>query len=541
MNIETMPHLTRARAAALIIFVALAVYALSLFNLFAYDDVAVIAGDKRIHSLAILRDVFAINYWNNEAFALYRPLVTGSFAIDWAIATNHPGWYHFINILWNAAACALGFLILAELFPVVAAFAGALVFTLHPVHVEAVANVVGRAELMAAAFMFAAALLWMRAPGRSAVMVGVPVFFALALFSKESAIMLPPLLVLLDIATGRLQRHTVREWLRDRTLPALMVAAAGIAFLMMRASVLPTLVPTAIDPAMEIVPDGMPRLLTALQVWPVYLRLLFFPLTLMADYGPRIIMPVWTVTPLVAAGGAVLVTCVALGLGALARGHRRTALGLLWVPVAILPVSNLLFSIGVLVAERTLYLPSFAIAIGVAAAFAAAPSTMLSPRSPQLLSGGLVMLCLLFTIRTVTRIPAWRTTAAVFDAQLQDGPDSFRAQWNIARREARARRVGSALAAYTHTITLWPHRRTLLRESHLYAQRARDPAVALWIAQQAVRSWPDVPEFRRMIAGDLLAAGDTTAALLHIERGLKSVPGDSALRALDAALRGRSR
>jgi hypothetical protein len=104
-------------------------------------------------------------YWVNAAdLAIYRPLTTVSFAVDWFIGRGLPWVFHAMNVLEHGVASVLVYLLLAELAAPAAAFAGALVFAVHPVHVEAVANVVGRAEVMSAIFYLWALLLWARAP-----------------------------------------------------------------------------------------------------------------------------------------------------------------------------------------------------------------------------------------------------------------------------------------------------------------------------------------------------------------------------------------
>ena len=518
----------RTRALLIVVAVALAVHAPSLTNMFAYDDVAVIMRDQRVHSLANLPHIFATSYWNDDSQALYRPLVNASFALDWAIASNHPGWYHFVNILWNAGASALVLLLLARLYPIAGALAGALVFAVHPVHVEAVANVVGRAELMAAVFGLGAALYWIRSRNSRDVLILAPVLLALALLSKESAIMVVPLLVLLDFATGRLRWDAISGYLRERLAGLVVIAAVVLTWIALRALVLDAFAPATLDAALEVAPRGMPRVLTALQVWPVWLRLLFVPLTLLADYGPRIIMPASRMTPLVTAGLVTVAALVGGGIAALAANRRRTALALLWLPIAALPVSNLLFPIGIIVAERTLYLPSVALAIAVAGGL-----TWIHARNVRFgraASAATAAIVLAFSVRTVIRIPEWHDTGTIFRALMRDRPDAFRAHWHIARRESAAHRPAAALAAYDSALRLWPDRARLLREAGQYAFNARDLPFARRIAEHGMAVWPGDAQFPRVLALIALDAGDTAQAVTYIQRAAALAPDDSVIR-----------
>src|SRR5690606_32749305 len=205
-----MAEITRRSGAAVTALAALALYALSLRNGFAYDDVPLILLDARVHSLRNLRDIVFGPYWpaGAEDLAIWRPLTTLSFAVDWALSDGRAAWFHATNTALNAVACVLAFLVLCEFFTPAAALVGALLFTVHPVHVEAVANVVGRAEMLAGIPMLAACLLWARRSAEEVrptgrIVLATAVLFAVALLAKESAAMLPFLLLLIDAARGR--------------------------------------------------------------------------------------------------------------------------------------------------------------------------------------------------------------------------------------------------------------------------------------------------------------------------------------------------
>ncbi|HET9985989.1 MAG TPA: hypothetical protein VFQ38_20485 [Longimicrobiales bacterium] len=484
--------------------VAALVYLPSLRNGFAYDDVPVIPGDPRIHSWAGLLGAFTRPYWAERGaeLGLYRPLTSASFGVDWLLGGGAPAWFHAVNVLWHAGACVLAFLLLAELFAPAAALAGALVFAVHPVHVEAVANVVGRAEAMSAVFFLGAALVWMRAGAALSVrrLAAVAALFALALLSKESAATLPAILVLIDAARGEWSARAsgLAGYLRRRG-PALgvllaMLAAATAA----RVAVVGRLSPAAYDPALDVVAGGPERVLTALQAWPVYLRLLLFPRTLLADYGPRILMPAFGWTAAAAAGLALLAALVLGGLVALERGRPAAALGLLWFPVTILPVSNLLFATGILVAERTLYLPSLALSFGVAALGALAPA--LRPAARRTLATLAAAAIVALAARSVVREPEWASTDTIFAALLRDRPDSFRAHWIHARAAALAGDPTGARAHYDEALRLWPYRRGLLLEAGEAAVSQGRLEYAAVIARMAVERWPDDPRARALAA-----------------------------------------
>src|SRR4029077_16231536 len=112
---------------------------------------------------------------------LYRPLPVATFALDWQV--GGPAWFHFVNALWHALSTGLVVLLAARWANLRAALLAGLVFAVHPVHVEAVANIVSRSGLMATAFPLAGddGAVELDRPWLS------PAFWGLGLLSKESA------------------------------------------------------------------------------------------------------------------------------------------------------------------------------------------------------------------------------------------------------------------------------------------------------------------------------------------------------------------
>jgi hypothetical protein len=143
------------------------------------------------------------------------------------------------------------------------------------------------------------------------------------------------------------------------------LAAISSAVLALRTDVLGSFSSDYIAPGLPFLRDSR-RVLVGLTAVPEFFRLLLFPLNLSADYSPAVIEPVSHVTALVIAGGILLLAVLVL-----ARRTPVSFAGLAgaWFALTILPISNLLFPIGVVVAERLLYLPSVALAIAVAYAW----------------------------------------------------------------------------------------------------------------------------------------------------------------------------
>ena len=175
-----------------------------------------------------------------------------------------------------------------------AALAAALLFAVHPIHVEAVASVVGRAEVLATLFAVAAALLY-RAHGRadpspgksrSVLTVGVLAAVLLALASKESAFATPGLLLLMDWAGAREEGVPAATRFRRHAGLWGTTVLLTAAWLVLRARILGGLAGDYPAPGLGGT-TAWQRVLIMLPLVPEYVRLLLFPARLSADYSPN--------------------------------------------------------------------------------------------------------------------------------------------------------------------------------------------------------------------------------------------------------------
>jgi hypothetical protein len=158
--------------------------------------------------------------------------------------------------------------------------------------------------------------------------------------------------------------------------------------------------------------------LTAIAEFADFARLLVFPLKLRVDYSPA--ERTLVTSPLdarFALGIACFAAWVVLLWLAWRRGRRVEAFGLGWIGIALLPVANLLFSAGVLVAERTLYLPSVGLAL--------AAGTWLERLAPRRFAAALGVLVAAGGGRAATRVTVWRDQLTVVLSILEDSPRSF--------------------------------------------------------------------------------------------------------------------
>jgi hypothetical protein len=235
------------------------------------------------------------------------------------------------------------------------------------------------------------------------------------------------------------------------------------------------------------------RALAMLGIVPTWARLLVWPAHLQSDYSPRELPP-WSGEGAAPFLGTLLILIWGITLAATWRRRRAATLGLVWLPLAIAPVSNLVLPTGIWVAERTLFLASVGIAFLVAAsweALAARVSTRLLLVLLGLVAGAGVL-------RSAIRMRDWRDTPTQIGAMLRDAPESYRAH----------------LAAGTWAFDSLGDRRE--GERHLRA---------------AIRLWPHHPEPRQALADRYRSDGMCGAALPLYTTALAQAPDRGDLRA----------
>lgn len=334
---------------------------------FVYDDVPIIVERTELHAPGGLVDAWRIPYWPasaQEGAGLYRPVAQMAYAALWSLGGGSPLPFHLYVVLLHALAALLVLALLSRLLPDAAAFAGALIFAVHPVHVEAVANVVGSAEVLVAICALGYVLVLLRASeraGESSISwrsaAPLALIYAVALGSKESGVTVPVVGAL--VLAGQFRGSIRRAW-RAWVLSGLALIVMTVA----RYAVLGTL---SVDP--EAVAIGIKGVTASERVWtmlaamPLVGELLLWPSRLMMHYGHSTIVP-HDGPSLVAVVSVALIAVLGAAAAARARsGDWRPLVALGWMAITFLPASNLLVPTGQLLAERTLYLPSVGVAL----------------------------------------------------------------------------------------------------------------------------------------------------------------------------------
>lgn len=211
---------------AIVFFIAMLQYANTADHDYAWDDAIVLTQNARVQKgLTDIPELFE-NIKSNETANRYgyRPIALLSFATDVSLFGMDPGPAHKVNIVLYGILCALILLFLRQLFPnnVWIVFWVAMLYAVHPLHSEVVANIKSRDEILSLLFGLGAIMFYCTALVRSSLWFFVPSLglFVLAFFSKESAVALCGVAALLPWFVDGPGVHLYKL---KRTLPAMLI------------------------------------------------------------------------------------------------------------------------------------------------------------------------------------------------------------------------------------------------------------------------------------------------------------------------------
>ncbi len=425
----------RRHAGWIIVLLAIAASISGIRNGFALDDVHIIVENDRVHSLAHAWQLFGQTYWPPiEGASLYRPLTMLLFAAEWVIGSGSPLPFHAVNIVLYAGVCLALYRLLCVITDEKVALIASALFAVHPVHTEAVANVVGQSELLVAITLFLAVERYIRARRSGNVgwrdVATISALFLVGCLAKEHAIILPGLLVISEVLINR-GKESFSVRIRKSAPTFVSLAMVAIAFVAVRA----------------VVTGGFrggsnelfgyeayyARVLTMLTIVVEWLRLFFWPAQLSSDYSfPR--TRVATVPDIDMLPGILVVA----GCAVLAWRVRRTTpvvtFAFLWIAVTLAIPSNLILVTGFVLAERTLFLASagvtLMVAVGVVHLWKSAEYG--TRNLHRILAAAVALLIVGGIARSATRNPVWRDNESLFRHTVEDVPFSARAHWMLA-------------------------------------------------------------------------------------------------------------
>lgn len=534
-----MPTIREAWLLVVVACAAVVVVSSGIGNGFAYDDVGLLVLDGRLHSVTSLPGRALEPWWDT---GLFRPVTLVWLGVQWDLGSGSPLVFHVVNSLLYAVTCVAVYLLLRRSgLPSRTALPGAMLFVVHPVHAEVTANVVGQAELLSALFAVLTVIWYIDARRRPRFrrrdVLAVTLLFLLSAHAKEGGFVVPGLLLAAELLLVRDPRPFRERWNALRELVSVLVMVF-VGSLWIRQAVLGGLGGETPHIALRDL-SALERAIAMLAVVPEWVRLLLFPARLQAEYGPPGLeaVPIPGFTHVL---GLAILLIVAWSIVVLCRRQPLIAFGLSWMVIALAPVTNIVFPTGILLAERTLFLPSVGMAIVLAGVLTGMRPLLVQQRWWRAIELGALPLILLGAgLKTAQRQPLWRDTLTILTRTSQDAADSYRAQYVYGRELQATGRLREAEEAFRRAVALWD------RDPRPYEElgqllRVRGACVeAIPVLSAGVRADSTSDVARSRLVECLMVERRWAEAEREIERGLAQ--GVTAYRgALDRIARARN-
>lgn len=446
----------------LLFLISTLLYIHSLSFDFAYDDVLQITQNPQVSERTLENPRIGEDFLSpTPPGNLYRPLTTLTYKVTWLIFGDSPFPFHATNIfLYSLTSVLVYFLFLAITKNEPLSCISTLVFIVHTLHVEVIANIIGRAELLST-FLGLAALLWfLKAPlAPSPVLMTLHSFiagllFLFAMLSKESALTLLPLI---PFAAYLALEHRIlskkERFLRIIPGCSALLGSAVIA-LFLRYTVLGE--KTLFHAGNEVWVENPlahlnfnERLVPGLYLLGTYLQKLFLPLELSADYS---IVPERFFGLIFSLQGLLtFLLLTATTIVAYCSKTLQIKFFFLWFIITFALTINIFFPIGTLMGDRLTFLPSIGF-IGFISLI-----VRQYVRSPFILNWVVSLYIAVLTVTTYARIPVWQNNSILFRQTVLDNPSSPKSHYNLCVEEyLQEHNLDTAYLACSKAYALFP-------------------------------------------------------------------------------------
>lgn len=511
----------------LLIAVAAAIAYFPVFhNGFAWDDDYLVLKNPGITDISNIPGFFTGTWAKDVEFKLgqehnrpyFRPMALTSMAIDWAIAGPDRLVFHISNLLVHVLAAWFLFLWLFKVFdrranpdqpesrgPLMAAFIGALLWAVHPVSTEAVNIVSYRTTLISGLTTFGA--MWLLTPphagpdGRTprtgwAAIAIATLMFAAGMLAKETTLVLPGLLFVMDLSARRLD-------LKRFAAVYIPLGLVGIGWLVLRQQ----FIGAGYYTWFEGLTAGQAVLMFG-RIFYLYVRLVFMPWPLCPFYDWGILGVPRSITEPDIAAGFLLFTLV---LGATVLLWRRRPMlsgGLAFFLLALLPVSHIVPFFDA-AGERFMYVPLAGVMLAAGAAMIEKP---VAPRWQRIAKVAAVVVLGAFMTLTAVRSTQWKSGESILRVTTRDFPSSVSAHLGLARVLMEKKRPAEAIEPLKQVIELAPD--IAIGHALLAVARARSGDIAGARLTLRMSPLPDArqPSAVELTRSELLKANEVELA-----------------------------
>lgn len=414
--------------------VAFMLYCNTFNNGYVLDDRSAIVENKIVtQGVSAIPHIFSTPYlrgYTVNSNDLYRPIPLAMFAIEYQLCDGSPVAGHVVNVILFACCVLLLFFFLDDLFgnKTQLAFFTALLFALHPIHTEVVANIKSRDELLCFFFAFMAlrAIVKYLRSGKPLQLVFATLFYFLSLLSKETSItfiFIVPVVVFYC--------HSKNKKYNISVIACTLFSA--LVFLGIRYSVLSahhannTFEFNIAGNALAAAPSAAIRIATAVYMLGRYLILLVVPYPLVCDYSYSSIpfvsfSNIWVLVSLL-----TYLLLIAICLYRLFRFRSDVAaFSILLFLITLSLFSNVFFLVGATMAERFLFFPS--------AGFCLLPALMIDKLAgSNFKKKGIILIVVAIPcfVLIFFRNHEWKDAYTLYRSDARKNPNSFRLHYYL--------------------------------------------------------------------------------------------------------------
>jgi tetratricopeptide (TPR) repeat protein len=506
----TLVHGRALWPALLLVLATLAVFGQVRHHGFVtYDDAIYVTENPRVQKGLTVDNVAWA--FRSVDVSNWHPLTWLSHMLDVQLFGMDAGAHHLTSLALHTVNVLLLFLVLDNMTgarwrsAVVAAL-----FALHPLHVESVAYVAERKDVLSTCFWMLTLWAYARYVGRPsfARYCAVFLFLAAGLMAKPMLVTLPFVLLLLDFWPLERRLPVARLVAEKLPLVALAALASAVTYAAQKGggSVAP----------LETMSLGV-RTANALLAYATYIRKTFWPVDLACFYPyPRAFDP-WRV-----GGAGVLLALISLAVVRLGRRHPYLPVGWFWYVGTLVPVIGLVQVGAQAMADHYTYVPL----IGLFIMLVWGADDLLAPwrhRRAALASAGAVVLsaCLVTTWLQVAR---WRSSVTLFEHALAVTADNYLAHNNLGLALQREGKLEQAVAQYSEALRIAPDYADARYNLGVALDKQGRAAEAAAQYSEVLRLVPDHPQAHNNLGNLLSREGDLDAAITHFEAALRALP-----------------
>jgi len=502
----------------LVLALTFAVYSPTLSYQFVHDDRGQIVENPAVHSWRAVPTYFTSHVWAAvmpEALGnYYRPLFLLWLRINDAVFGNQAWGWHLTTILSHLLTTLLVYVLAWRLGSGSdGALLAALIFGLHPAHIEAVAWISGVTEPLLGILLIAAFLSYVqwRVEGALKWKVISLVLFALAMLEKETALILPGLLLVYEWIWGT-------EWESPRQVRRILTWCGGALgkiwpYFLLIALYVPARVHALRGFNHPVTPLSAAQLVFT---WPAlvafWVRHLIWPVGLSTFYDlPAVVHPTLRnfILP------AIFDVCVGLALFACVRRSRPAAFFAVWLVLPLIPLLDLrVFVANDFAHDRYLYLPSVGLAVLVSMLLQKVCWRLPRWRGiPVPLLAASLCLAAALSYGTITESAYFKNNLAFYTYNVAKAPHNPDAEANYATILAEGGQYGPALERFLEVVHYHPHHWAATYDLALTYYKIGNMPEAEKYFRQAIRLNPNKPDEYLYLGMTRFKSGRTAEAI----------------------------